>query len=324
MASLTPTDKPVRLRDFIRADDWYFSVIGYRNDSGIKCFLRYIPHAEGNRKKEGKKFRKLLHREAIDIAIETGTDYFNGKIFMVPPSDVDEIFKPEERLTVEGEVGEVVNYFSGIPLKKMGVTGSRLIGLEDDDSDIDFVMYGDWWFRGREKIKSGIERGEIEEPDSHTWDSIFNKRKVNIPFNIFLSHEKRKFHRAVIGSTYFDLLYVRDYGRLENQVPEAEGEKKGKSTIEAVVGDDSLIFDYPAYYPVNHEEIDAVLCFTHTYTGQAFKGETLEGRGYVERINSKNYLIVGTEREVEDEYIVSLTFMDRQGLMEDLNQWKKQ
>lgn len=319
----TALTKPIRLRDFIRVKDWYFSVIGYRNDKYIKCFLRYIPHKKGDRRKQGKKFRKLLHREATDFARETGTDYFNGKIFMVPPEDVDKVFKPEERLKVEGEVGKVVNFFSGIPLQKMGVTGSRLIGLEGEESDIDFVMYGDWWFQGREKIRSGIDRGVITEPDSDTWDSIFNKRRVNIPFNIFLSHERRKFHRAVIGSTYFDLLYVRDYEGLENEVPEEEGEKGRKLTVEAEVQDDSLIFDYPAYYPLNHEEIDAVLCFTHTFAGQAFKGENVEAKGYIEVINGRNYLIVGTEREVEDEYIASLSFMDKQGLTEDFNQWKK-
>lgn len=324
MAETALSHKPIRLRDFIRVDEWYFSVIGYRNDNSIKCFLRYVPHERGDRKKEGKRFRKLLHREAIDFAIETGIDYFNGKVFIVPPEDVDEVFKPEERLKVEGEVGEVVKFFSGVPLQKMGVTGSRLIGMENEDSDIDFVMHGDWWFRGREKIKSGIKRGEIEEPHSHTWDTIFTKRKVNIPFNIFLSHERRKYHRAVIGSTYFDLLYVRDYGELENEVPDEEGDKGDKLTIEAEVRDDSLTFDYPAYYPVNHDEIDAVLCFTHTYTGQAFKGETLEARGYVETIKGRNYLIVGTEREVEGEYIVSHTFMDKQGLREDFEKWKKQ
>lgn len=324
MAATALTQKPIRLRDFIRVGDWYFSVIGYRNDRGIKCFLRYIPHEEGDRKKEGKGFRKLMHREATDFASKFATDYFNGKIFIVPPKHVDEVFKPEERLKVEGRVGEVVDFFSGIPLQKMGVTGSRLIGLEDEDSDIDFVMYGEWWFKGREKIKSGIDRGEIAEPDSHTWDSIFNKRRVNIPYNVFLSHERRKFHRALIGSTYFDLLYVRDYEGLMNEVPEEEGEKKVKLTIEAEVQDDSLIFDYPAYYPLKHDKIDAVLCFTHTYAGQVFKGETLQARGYVEEIKGRHYLIVGTEREVEDEYIVSLSFMDEQGLMRDFNQWKKQ
>lgn len=323
MAATALTQKPVRLRDFIRVKDWYFSVIGYHNDRDIKCFLRYIPHERGDRKREGKRFRKLLHREAIDFARKTKTNYFNGKIFTVPPEDVDEIFKPEERLKVEGAVGKVVNFFSAIPLQKMGITGSRLIGMEDEDSDIDFVMYGGWWFKGREKIRSGIDRRVIAEPDSDTWDFIFDKRKVNIPFNIFLAHERRKFHRAVIDSTYFDLLYVRDYKGLENEVPEEEGGKKGKLTVKAEVKDDSLIFDYPAYYPLKHEEIDAILCFTHTYAGQAFKGETLEARGYVENIKGRNYLIVGTEREVKDEYIVSFGFMDKQGLTRDFDQWKK-
>ncbi|HID42375.1 MAG TPA: DNA polymerase subunit beta [Archaeoglobaceae archaeon] len=316
-------NKPIRLRDFIRVGDFYFSVIGYRNEKGIKCFLRYVPDKKGEREKEGKKFKKLLHRDAIEFAKRKSLRYFNGRIFIVPGEDVDEIFKPEERLDVEGEIGKIVNFFSGIPLSEMGVTGSRLIGLMAGDSDIDFVMYGKWWFRGREKIMNGIRSGRISEPDKEMWDFIFKKKKVNIPYSIFLSQERRKYHRAVVGSVYFDLLYVRGYGELKKDVPEEEGVKAGITEVKAELMNDVLIFDYPAYYPLKHKEIEAVLSFTHTYAGQAFKGEVIEAEGVVEIINERKYLIVGTEREVEDEYIVSLTHLEKKGLIKEFLDWKR-
>ncbi len=36
-------DKPVRLRDFVKAEGCFFSVVGYRNEEKIKSFLRYVP-----------------------------------------------------------------------------------------------------------------------------------------------------------------------------------------------------------------------------------------------------------------------------------------
>lgn len=319
---MNPLNKPIRLRDFIRVSDFYFSVIGYRNKDGIKCFLRYIPDKKGDREKNGKKFRKLMHKEAVEFAKKEKLSCFNGKIFVIPPNEIDEIFKPEERLVAEGEVGRIVDFFSGIPLSEMGVTGSRLIGLSANESDIDFVMYGKWWFKGREKIIGGMRRKKILEPDEEMWDFIYRKRRVNIPYSVFISQERRKFHRAVIKGVYFDLLYVRGYDELEKDIPEEEGKKAGIKEIRAEVTDDSLIFDYPAYYPVKHKEIDAVLCYTHTYAGQAFKGEVIEAKGVIEEINAKKYLIVGTEREVEDEYIVSLTHLRKENLIDEFEEWK--
>ncbi len=315
--------KPIRLRDFIRVEEFYFSVVGYNNSNAVKCFLRYVPDEKGDRVKDGRRFRKISHDEAIKIAAK----YYDGKIFRVPHADISEVFKPEERIAEamkNNEVRKVVDFFEQIPLNKMGVTGSRLIGLEGDDSDVDFVVYGKWWFLAREMIKKGIANGKLSEPDSDTWDFIYRKRKITMPFDIFLAQERRKYHRAFLGSTYFDLLYVRDYDELQRDVPEEPGKRLGKLVLQAELLDDSLVFDYPAYFPIKHSEIKAILCFTHTYVGQAFKGEVLEACGYVEEMGGERYLIVGTKREVEDEYIVSLDLLEKMGLMEEFREWRRQ
>ncbi|RLI77696.1 DNA polymerase subunit beta [Archaeoglobales archaeon] len=317
--------KPIRLRDFIRVEDFYFSVLGYRNERYAKCFLRYVPDEKGDRMKNGKKFRKLIHDEAVSYAIKNQMNYYKDGIFKIPLNDIDEVFKPEERLNESleyEEVRKVVEFFKNIPLTHMGVTGSRLIGLIGEESDIDFVIYGRWWFEGRERIREGIAKKKISEPDKDTWEFIYKKRKVNIPYNLFLAHEKRKFHRAVLGDTYFDLLYVRDYSELNRKIPEDKGIKIGSKTIQAKVVDDSFVFDYPAYYKIEHEEVEAILSFTHTYIGQAFKNETIEAKGDLEIIDDKKYIVVGSKREVEDEYIVSLDLIEKSGLKEEFKKWK--
>ena len=320
-----PSLKPLRLRDFIRVGKLYFSILGYKNKEYAKCFLRYIPDERGDRVKDGERFRKLIHEEAIRYAKKTKISYYNDGIFKVPLKEIDEVFKPEERLDQAlkyKEVRRVVEFFKDLPRTHMGVTGSRLIGLIGEESDVDFVMYGKWWFEGRKKIEKGIERGEISEPDESTWDFIYKKRKVNIPYTLFLIHERRKYHRAFIGNTYFDLLYVRDYSELDRDIPEDKGIKLRKATITAKVTDDSYVFDYPAYYKIDHDEIKAVLSFTHTYIGQGFKNEKIEVRGDVELINGDKYIVVGSKREVEDEYILSLDLIEKSGLKDDYLRWK--
>lgn len=311
--------RPIRLRDFIRVGDLYFSVLGYQNTERVKCFLRYSPNDNGDRLKGEKRFKKLSHEEALAHPI--ASDLFDGKIFRVPPDRVDEVFKPEERLkdVMSPEVAKVVEFFSNIPIEEMGVTGSRLIGLEGNESDVDFIVYGKWWFIAREKLKKGLESKELQKIDDDTWEFIYRKRKITLPFSVFVAHEERKFHRAFLGETYFDLLYVRGYDEIENGIPEEPGKKVGKATINAKVIDDTFVFDYPAFYALDRG-VKGILCFTHTFVGQAFKGETIVARGDIEVINGDRYLVVGTKREVEDEFIVSIDLLKKENLVMEIRE----
>ncbi len=311
--------RPIRLRDFIRVGENYFSVLGYKNDEKVKCFLRYSPDSKGERVKDGKRFKKLSHEEAVKHP--TSNEFFDGSIFRVPLNRVEEIFKPEERLKElkDPELEKIVNFFSNVPRNEMGVTGSRLIGLKSEESDVDFIVYGKWWFLAREKLKKGIERGELQDLDEDTWEFIYKKRKIVLPFDVFVAQEKRKFHRAFLGETYFDLLYVRGYDEIDNGIPEEPGKKVAKTTIVARVVEDRFIFDYPAFYALDRG-FKGILCFTHTFVGQAFKGETIFARGEVEIIDGDRYLVVGTKREVEDEFILSLDFLEKEGLMDEVKE----
>jgi len=309
--------RPIRLRDFIRVGENYFSVLGYKNSEKVKCFLRYSPNIKGERVKDGKRFKKLSHEEAL--ANPVAREFFDGKIFRVPVKRVEEVFKPEERLKDlrDPEVEKIVEFFSNVPRSEMGVTGSRLIGLKSSESDIDFVVYGKWWYLAREKLKKGLEKGELQDLDNDAWEFIYKKRKIALPFSVFVAQEKRKYHRAFLRDTYFDLLYVRGYEEIDNGIPEEPGKKVAKATILAKVVDDRFIFDYPAFYALDRG-VKGILCFTHTFVGQAFKCETVVARGELEIIYGDSYLVVGTKREVEDEFILSLDLLEKEGLTEEI------
>ncbi len=84
-------------------------------------------------------------------------------------------------------------------------------------------------------------------------------------------------------------------------------------TLEARVTDASLAFDSPAVYLVEHDEVDRIVSFTHTYSGQALPGETVKACGVLERHGSETWLVVGTTRIAKGEYIVSRTLMEQAG-----------
>ena len=85
----------------------------------------------------------------------------------------------------------------------------------------------------------------------------------------------------------------------------------GRRKIEGHVLDAEFAFDNPAVFEIDHAEISEILCYTHTYAGQALPGERIEACGIVEETEEGNRLVVGTSREAKGEWIRSLTLLEK-------------
>ncbi len=71
---------------------------------------------------------------------------------------------------------------SGIPRTSMGVRVQCSLGLQNKNSDIDFVVYGPLWFRARDTITIAKQQeGSIEELDEEM-RRIYRKRIPDISF----------------------------------------------------------------------------------------------------------------------------------------------
>jgi predicted nucleotidyltransferase len=311
------TGNSIRLRDFIEdADGWLYAVSTYNNREKVGCVLRYIPHFSGERvRQDGRRFHKLDFDEAFELIRQKKPSYANT-VQRVPLNDVVRVYKPEDELESicarNQKVRRLAVLFT-LPGGTLGCTGSFLCGLENEASDIDLVVYGKAWFTAQEQLRKMIEEGIINDLSPEMWRKVYTKREPAIPFEIFVLHEKRKWNRGEIEGTYFDLLYTRSYGDLEN-VPTERGRVIDRRCIQARVTDASLAFDSPAIYEVDHEEIHRVLSFTHTYSGQALRGEIIEAKGVCEDHGDEKWLVVGTSRIAPDEYIVSRTLMEQANL----------
>jgi len=306
---------PIRLRDFIvDRDGWIYAVSTYDNAERAGCVLRYLPDPTGERSdREGNRYRKMEFDDAYALIAEKKPAYA-GPVHRVPVADIREVLKPEVRMPAVAashprvcRLQEILEVADG----QIGCTGSLLCGLDAETSDIDLVVYGPAWFRAQATLKRAIRNGKVDDLSDEMWERVFKKRQPEIPFDDFVLHERRKWNRGQIEGTYFDLLYTRSYEDLD-RVAIRKGEVLGKMTIEAKVTDASLAFDNPAVYEVDHREIAKVLSFTHTYSGQALAGETIEACGVVEQHGSERWLIIGTTRIAKGEYIVSKTLLDRQ------------
>lgn len=207
--------KQVRTRDFIyTTDGLFFASTNYVHpDDRFISFLRYIPDSNGDREKDGKKYRKVTSDEAYNYLRENHPDYLyfcdvtNVEMMGVPKDKVAEIIKPEERLAElrdafnKGEklknpeimaklmdVSDFFHYVAGVPYENLGISGSILPGLHKEDvSDIDFVIFG--LENHRKAMKAFREnKGKnvhIDEVDKDItvngivdefWEKVYNKR----------------------------------------------------------------------------------------------------------------------------------------------------
>jgi predicted nucleotidyltransferase len=304
---------PVRLRDFIEdIDGWIYAVSTYDNSEKIGCVLRYVPDTRGERvSSSGTRYKKYDFEDAYAFIARHKPQY-SDLVQRIPHQDVKRILKPELEISHIADnhprVQKLLDLF-GLPAGTIGCTGSLLCGLENETSDIDMVVYGKHWFTAQEQVRQGILKGNIDELSPEMWQRVYEKRKPEITYDQFVLHELRKWNRGQIVGTYFDILYTRSYDNLKS-APTGRGKIIGRRVIEAKVTDALLAFDSPAVYEVEHESVSRVLSFTHTYSGQALAGETIEACGICEQHDDELWLVVGTTREARGEYIISRTLLD--------------
>lgn len=301
----------VRLRDFIETrEHWIFSVVDYYCGDGVRCLLRYVPSPDGERVRGGLRFKKMGFDEAYAFIKKERPEYAD-RVMLVPFCDVARHYQPHDGLVramdFDHRVRKMASALEGVDFEQMGITGSKLVGLGAESSDVDFVVYGNEWYKARDALQRAIASGKLDAIDDAGWEKIYRKRRPDLTFEEFYLHERRKGNRCLIDGVLADLLFVRSWDQIGPRIP--IGEDLGIRTITAKVIDASFAFDSPAIYRVDHPEVSVVLSFTHTYAGQALAGETIEARGRLERHEGTKVLVVGTSREPKGEWIKSLTLL---------------
>ncbi|MEW8689460.1 MAG: hypothetical protein AB2535_00110 [Candidatus Thiodiazotropha endolucinida] len=208
---------------------------------------------------------------------------------------------------IEGKLHRLMALFevNGLDPEGIGVTGSLLIGAQKRTSDIDLLFYRQTVFRkAREIIKSLLAKRQLQPLDSTLWREAYDRRGCSLTFDEYLWHEQRKYNKAAIEGTKFDITYL-------NPNPWHDllcYRKQGTHNLKVCVVDDSHSFEYPARYLLDHPAIKEAVSYTATYVGQAMQGEQVAIRGQLE-VSSAGHLriVIGTNREATDEYIKVLS-----------------
>lgn len=297
-------------RDFVEtAEGLIFAVVdGVPEDGKILGFLRYAATGKVSTEAANALLKErhphYLHRSAR----------LDARLHAVPFAQVRRHHRPRDRVrellergaadSLEAKLLRLLRLLieGGVPAGCLGVTGSLLIARHHAASDLDVVVYGRGnFFRARARVRELVEAGKLEELDAAAWRDAYERRACALDYAEFLRHERRKGNKGMIEGVKFDLALIAED---DPPLPAAGWRKTGPATIRARVLDDAHAFDQPACYPVEHATVGAVWCFTHTYVGQALKGEWIEASGMLEQsATGERRLAVGSSREAPGEYI---------------------
>ncbi len=302
-----------RAKDFIETkESLIFAVVENGTEQGrVLCFLRYRKTSEG--------WQKLTTHQANTLLENQYPEYLyyslpkDAYLHAVPVEKIDQHFFPEKQLqvllqcvphdSVLSDLQQLCHLLidTGLAMEQIGITGSLLINAQKKSSDIDLVFYDrDDFFQARNSIRKLIITCQLHSLSEADWRVTYQRRGCELSFSEYVWHEQRKFNKAVINQRKFDLSFVGSCGSLDI----IHFKKIGPVKIQALVTDDSRGFDYPAVLEIDDAQIQVVVSFTATYTGQAFTGEKVEIAGLLEQAsNGCCRIVVGSTREAENEYI---------------------
>lgn len=298
-------------KDFIETPEGLaFAVVENGLELGrVLCFLRYVLTNGNWSKVNTEQANQLLQTHYPDFlyySIERDTSLHavsdnRIKSHHQPRVRLQELMGQEPVDAVHADLQVLLDLYQtkGIGLDNIGVTGSLLLGAHNTQSDIDLVVYNRQTFNQLRSITEQlIAADRLQVLSTNDWQSCYQRRSCEISLEDYIWHEQRKLNKAMINGRKFDLGLVT-----VNTEPPRSYKKIGFKKCTATVTDDQRSFDYPAIFQIDCPDIAEIVCYTATYFGQAFTGETVEVAGLVEQSQGRQRLIVGSSREAGGEYI---------------------
>lgn len=298
-----------------------FAVVASGCENGrALCFLRYFRRDDCLEKLNTEEANRLLRERWPEHLYHSPLR--DADLHGVRPTDVARHYRPRERAAelaspaedvvprptggdrnLEATAGRLLQQFArrGVPLQMMGVTGSLLVGAHGEDSDIDLVIYGREHFQQARAMLARLqEDGVFDALSAPDWQRSYRRRGCSLSLEEYIWHERRKQNKAIFENTKFDIAQANS----SPEPPPAPCRKLGPATATASIVADEDVFAFPARWRIDDPDIDEVVSYTTTYTGQAFLGETIEARGTLEESSDgTKRLVVGSSREAPGEFI---------------------
>lgn len=318
--------RPLRPRegDLIETfDHAIFDVKGLVHPPGkVIAFIRYVPDPKGDRRRDGEVYRKVYPlEERYELLRQRYPHYlffddvFDDYLNEVPMELVKHHYNPLQKpveLRNRGDLDEVerqalelielLKERSNIPWGSIGITGSILLRLHHQNSDIDPIIYGSKncssVYEALREMHSG-ERGPLRPYETEDLKRLYKSRLKDtiIPFKDFLRNEKGKLLQGKFGGRDYFIRFVKDWDEVKEGYGEILYRSMGYARVVATVVDASEAIFTPCRYEIDDVRvvegrrvtpIKEIASFRGRFCEQASPDERIEAQGKLEMVSKKD------------------------------------
>ncbi|MFX0074842.1 MAG: hypothetical protein ACFE96_05335 [Candidatus Hermodarchaeota archaeon] len=325
----------------------FFDIKGYHHPRDRKiCFLRFFPDQNGDRIKEGKKYVKIYSLAERYIKIKESYPhylFFSNELDLelqgVEIKEIKKIYTPREyykalimrdNLSVMEQnsvnLCKLLITEGSIPDEAIGISGSPMIGLNKDDSDIDLIIYGTRTSLDfQDKLKIILEASnDCRAYNLDEYKIHYNWRVggSGIDFKSFLRSEKRKLHQGKFYGIDFFIRYIKSPEDWKGTYYDYQFKNLGRIKVKAKIIDSTNSIFTPCSYKIicekvldskifldniNLKSLNEVSSFRGRFCEQAIKGESVYIEGKLEEVqfkNSETHLRILLTDQINDKMII--------------------
>ena len=311
----------------------------------VIAYLRYMPDPCGDRVRGNVRYKRIYEiNEQMEIIKSKYPQYsyyddtWDLEVQAVPLNRISRTYSPDEGLKriIKGcepksdliekvrSFAEELSQASGVDVDFMGISGSILLSLHKETSDIDFIVYGSRnCLKARDALRKLLAEGEsFRRLDFKGMRELFDFRssETPMPYELFIKHEARKVIQGVFKGQVYFIRFIKDV----DEIGESYGDRKIKSMgiarVKAQVVDDSESLFTPCIYgvkclevlegQVKPEMLIEVTSLRGRFAEQAVKGEVVEIRGKLEEVEYKGKRYQRIVLGSSGDYMISLSLMD--------------
>ena len=286
----------------------------------IVAYLRYYPDRRGSRWRDGVRYVKVYDLTKRRLMLEKKWplylyyDEMQGRELQgVPKSHVLTLYTPQQRLaallsstrkdTLEASATRLVKTLvqeTELTSERFGVSGSLLVGLHQEDSDLDIIVYGR---SAAERVQRALCIFLDDDRVFHRYRTsdlrrLFKKRNSGQAFTFrdFELQERRKtFQGRYMRHEYF-IRCVKNWGEIQEQYGDVRFSSVGECMISGQVTDDKESLQTPSRYSLEQVKVLAgnssrspceVVSFRGRFAEQVLRGERILARGRLEAVQSE-------------------------------------
>ncbi|MFX1559980.1 MAG: hypothetical protein ACFFBL_05295 [Promethearchaeota archaeon] len=292
----------------ITVDNLIFEVKGILHPRDrVISYLRYVPDTN-----EVSGYRKVYALDERETYLQNNypsylwfSEYHGRVIQSVPIDRIKLMLNPVDclkKLRVNNETISDLEKSSvslttrlveitGIDWADIGITGSQLVGVAREDSDIDLVVYGldicqKFYSNLRDNISSvvGIERYSgslLDEHVSFRWKAHEDLKPI------LREIEQAKLLQGLFEGHHFFVRLVKIPGDFGYTYGDFSYQMKGEQLVTGKVVDDNESIFTPCEYLVKCDglpNLRKLVSYRGRFTEQVSKGEVFEARGRLEMV----------------------------------------